>query len=160
MCVIGSFAQLAPVYLLSNAIAMFIIITKTTWHLTQPFLYAITGYNFSHNFNLTLICHWTACRPYFVKRGQPIKYQFYKWSKNVAPFYIWQKFWGVRFPPPPPNYLCYSWRWSDLFFTYHTATISWFPTRNSVLQKMSDTFCKTGATCWFPHWLLKAGPCY
>ena len=38
--------------------------------------------------------------PYFVKRGQPTKYQFDRRSKKVVPFYIHHMLCEVEYSPP------------------------------------------------------------
>jgi len=38
--------------------------------------------------------------PYFVKRGQPTKHQFYRRSKKVEPLYMWQMLCEVEYSPP------------------------------------------------------------
>jgi hypothetical protein len=42
----------------------------------------------------------TLHRPYFVKRVQPTKYQYYSRSKKVVPFYKRQILLQVGYPPP------------------------------------------------------------
>jgi hypothetical protein len=46
--------------------------------------------------------------PYFVKREQPAKYQFYTRSKKVAQFYLRQMLSEVRYPPPMLDILEYA----------------------------------------------------
>jgi hypothetical protein len=103
---------------------------------------------------------WFKERLYFVKRGQATKHQFYKRSKKVAHFYIWQMLWEAGYPPTPtptPTYLASSWRCNCHLFAYHRGSlVEQFATQNSVQLKVAvSSFLQNRGDISYTNFILR-----